>query len=193
MATYLIDTPSRRSEPKFERIECELARGGNTGSRQYRAERDEGLLRIPEGIQLQRTPGAPFTSLTSTRSKPSITNAKAFANEEGADRWFAYPRWSKDEKVIVYHASPSLVHLHGYSDGSTVQSVNRKIGADYRYPHMRSDTEVGLWKRNGQHIPTVGGACWIRTIDTGDGGCTFEAGVIRMHEENQSRSIGATS
>jgi hypothetical protein len=30
--------------------------------------------------------------------KPSITHAKAFANEEGANRWFAYPRWSKTRR-----------------------------------------------------------------------------------------------
>jgi hypothetical protein len=45
---------------------------------------------------------------------------RPFANEEGANRWFAYPRWSKDEKVIVYHASPSLYIYNVEGHGSTV-------------------------------------------------------------------------
>ena len=68
--------------------------------------------------------------------KPSITNAKAFANEEGANRWFAYPRWTKDEKAIVYHASPSL-YLYTLEDGATVK-VSTRDGADYRYPHCEA-------------------------------------------------------
>ena len=68
--------------------------------------------------------------------KPSITNAKAFANEEGANRWFAYPRWTKDEKAIVYHASPSL-YFYTLADKSTVK-VSTSDGADYRYPHCEA-------------------------------------------------------
>jgi len=68
--------------------------------------------------------------------KPSITSAKAFANEEGASRWFAYPRWTNDEKAIVYHASPSL-YMYTLDDGSTVK-VSTKDGADYRYPHCEA-------------------------------------------------------
>ena len=65
-----------------------------------------------------------------------ITNAKAFANEEGANRWFAYPRWTKDEKAIVYHASPSL-YLYTLEDGTTVK-VSTNDDADYRYPHCEA-------------------------------------------------------
>ena len=68
--------------------------------------------------------------------KPAITNAKPFANEEGANRWFAYPRWTKDETAIVYHASPSL-YLYTLEDGSTVK-VSANDNADYRYPHCEA-------------------------------------------------------
>ena len=68
--------------------------------------------------------------------RPSITNAKAFANEKGANRWFAYPRWTKDEKAILYHASPSL-YLYNLADGTTVK-VSTKDRADYRYPHCEA-------------------------------------------------------
>ncbi|MCB1126865.1 MAG: hypothetical protein KDM81_10235, partial [Verrucomicrobiae bacterium] len=65
--------------------------------------------------------------------KPSITNARAFANAEGANRWFAYPRWTKDEAAIVYHASPSL-YLYTLKDGTT-RKVSTNPRAEYRYPH----------------------------------------------------------
>ena len=68
--------------------------------------------------------------------KPSIRNAKAFANEEGMNRWFAYPRWTKDEKAIVYHASPSL-YLYTIANETTVK-VSTREGADYRYPHCEA-------------------------------------------------------
>ncbi len=67
---------------------------------------------------------------------PSITKAKAFANKEGDNRWFAYPRWTKDEKAIVYHASPSL-YLYTLADENIVQ-VSTSDGADYRYPHCEA-------------------------------------------------------
>jgi hypothetical protein len=51
---YYLLTPNPGGEPKFERIDCEFAREGITGSRQHLAERNEGLLRVPEGIPVQR-------------------------------------------------------------------------------------------------------------------------------------------
>lgn len=62
-----------------------------------------------------------------------ITNVKPFANEEGKNVWFAYPRWTKDESAIVYHAGGKLF-LYTLSDGSTKQ-VSTDDKADYRYPH----------------------------------------------------------
>ena len=45
---------------------------------------------------------------------------------------WAYSRWTKDEKVIVYHASPSL-DLYTLENGSTAK-VSTNDGADFRYP-----------------------------------------------------------
>jgi len=47
-----------------------------------------------------------------------------------------YPRWSNDEKAIVYQASPSL-YIYNVKDGSTTK-VSTQEGADYRYPHMEA-------------------------------------------------------
>jgi hypothetical protein len=58
---------------------------------------------------------------------------------EGANRWFAYPRWSKNEKVIVFYASPSL-HIYHVEDGSTVK-VSTQEAADCPYPHMEATLE----------------------------------------------------
>ena len=65
--------------------------------------------------------------------KLAITNPKPFANPQRKRRWFAYPRWTKGEKAIVYHASPSL-YLYTLADESTVE-VSTDPRADYRYPH----------------------------------------------------------
>ena len=69
--------------------------------------------------------------------KRTITNAKPFANEEAnPSPWFAYPRWTKDESAIVYHASGKL-YLYTLKDGSTAK-VSTNDGADYRYPHTEA-------------------------------------------------------
>ena len=66
-----------------------------------------------------------------------MTNVKPFANKERKPGWFAYPRWTKGEKAIVYHAHEkggTSLRLYTLNDGSTVKaSVDPK--ADYRYPH----------------------------------------------------------
>jgi len=65
--------------------------------------------------------------------KLAITNVKAFANPQRKGRWFAYPRWTKGEKAIVYHASPNL-YLYTLENGVTTK-VSTNPRADYRYPH----------------------------------------------------------
>ena len=65
--------------------------------------------------------------------KLAITNPKPFANAQRKRRWFAYPRWTKGEKAIVYHASPNL-YLYTLASGVTTQ-VSTNPRADYRYPH----------------------------------------------------------
>ena len=63
----------------------------------------------------------------------AISNAKPFANKEGRQVWFAYPRWTKDETAIVYHAGRKLF-LYTLVDGLT-RKVSTDEKADYRYPH----------------------------------------------------------
>ncbi|MBL7221170.1 MAG: ankyrin repeat domain-containing protein [Phycisphaerae bacterium] len=65
--------------------------------------------------------------------KRVFTNVKPFANLEKKQLWFAYPRWTKGEKAIVYHANRTL-RLYTLKSGVTTQ-VSTNPRADYRYPH----------------------------------------------------------
>ena len=64
----------------------------------------------------------------------TITNLKAFANEDGKPIWFAYPRWIEGEAAVVYHSSETgkdQLYVYRLEDGSTKRvSTN----ADRRLP-----------------------------------------------------------
>jgi Tol biopolymer transport system component len=132
---YYLMTPNPEGEPRFERIECELATKGILDRVSISPSETKVCFEYQRGYEYKDT-GRTLYIADFDAQKPSITNAKAFANEEGADRWFAYPRWTKDEKAIVYHASPSL-YMYTLEDGSTLK-VSTQEGADYRYPHCEA-------------------------------------------------------
>jgi len=132
---YFLMTPNPGGEPKFERIGCELAKEGILDRVSISPSETKVCFEYQKGFKHNMT-GRTLYIADFDAKKPSITGAKAFANEEGANRWFAYPRWTKDEKAIVYHASPSL-YMYGLEDGSTAK-VSTKNGADYRYPHCEA-------------------------------------------------------
>ena len=132
---YFLMTPAPGGEPSFERIDCELAKAGILDRVSISPSETEVCFEYQKGFKHNMT-GRTLYIADFDVKKPSITNAKAFANEEGANRWFAYPRWTKDEKAIVYHASPSL-YMYTVEDGSTAK-VSTKDGADYRYPHCEA-------------------------------------------------------
>ena len=132
---YFLMTPNPGSEPKFERIDCELAKEGILDRVSISPSETKVCFEYQKGFKHNMT-GRTLYIADFDSKKPSITNARAFANEERANRWFAYPRWTKDEKAIVYHASPSL-YLYTLKDGAT-RKVSTKDGADYRYPHCEA-------------------------------------------------------
>ena len=132
---YFLMTPNPGGEPSFERIECELATRGILDRVSISPSEKKVCFEFQKGFK-HTVPGRTLYIADFDATKPSITNAKAFANEEGANRWFAYPRWTKDEAAIVYHASPSL-HLYTLKDGLT-RKVSTRDGADYRYPHCEA-------------------------------------------------------
>jgi hypothetical protein len=132
---YYLMTLNPSGEPHFERIECPIALKGILDRISISPSETRVCFEYQTGHRYKDT-GRTLYIADFDANKPSITNAKAFANDEGANRWFAYPRWSKDEKMIVYHASPSL-YIYNVEDGSTVK-VSTQEGADYRYPHMEA-------------------------------------------------------
>jgi len=132
---YYLMTPNPDGEPKFQRIECELARHGILDRVSISPSETRVCFEYQKGFQY-KDPGRTLYIADFDAKKPAITNAKPFANKEGAGRWFAYPRWTKDEKAIVYHASPSL-YMYFPEDGRTVR-VSTRDGADYRYPHCEA-------------------------------------------------------
>ena len=132
---YFLMTPDPGGEPRFERIECELATKGILDRVSISPSETKVCFEYQKGFGYKDT-GRTLYIADFDPEKPAITNARAFANEEGADRWFAYPRWTKDEKAIVYHASPSL-YMYTLEDGDNVK-VSTRNGADYRYPHTEA-------------------------------------------------------
>lgn len=132
---YFLMTPNPGGEPRFERIDCELAKKGILDRVSISPSEKRVCFEYQKGFQYKDAGRALYIA-DFDADKPAITNAKPFANEEGANRWFAYPRWTKDETAIVYHASPSL-YLYTLEDGSTVK-VSTNDEADYRYPHCEA-------------------------------------------------------
>ncbi len=128
-------TPHPGAEPGFERIECSMARKGILDRVSISPSETKVCFEYQKGYEYKDS-GRTLYFADFDAGRPSITNAKAFANEEAANRWFAYPRWTKDETAIVYHASPSL-YMYKVRDGATVK-VSTKDGADYRYPHCEA-------------------------------------------------------
>ncbi|MHC4085854.1 MAG: ankyrin repeat domain-containing protein [Planctomycetota bacterium] len=122
---YFLMTPNPGGEPRFERIDCELAKKGLLDRVSVSPSEKKVCFEYQKGFR--------YKDAGRTLYIADITNAKPFANEEGANRWFAYPRWNKDETAIVYHASPSL-YIYTLENGSTVK-VSTNDNADYRYPH----------------------------------------------------------
>jgi hypothetical protein len=132
---YYLMTPHVNGKPTFERIDCDMAARGILDRVSVSPSETRVCSEYQTGFTYKDT-GRTLYIADFDAGKPSITNAKAFANEARADRWFAYPRWTQDEKAIVYHASPSL-YLYTLKDGST-RKVSTAVGADYRYPHMEA-------------------------------------------------------
>ena len=132
---YFLMTADPGGKPRFQRIDCELAKKGLLDRVSVSPSETKVCFEYQIGHRYKDA-GRTLYIADFDAKKPSITNPKPFANEEGANRWFAYPRWTKDEQAIVYHASPSL-YLYTLKDRSTVK-VSTNDGADYRYPHCEA-------------------------------------------------------
>ncbi|MEM7475113.1 MAG: hypothetical protein AAF483_08990 [Planctomycetota bacterium] len=130
---YYLMTPGDKANPTFEPIECELAKTGVLARVSLSASETRVCFEYQPGFK-RKVPGRTLYLADFDAKTRKITNAKPIANEEGKPVWFAYPRWSKDESSIVYHAGGKL-YLYNPDDGST-HKVSTNDKADYRYPHF---------------------------------------------------------
>ena len=130
---YYLMTPGEKVTPVFEPIECDLAKTGVLDRVSLSTSETRVCFEFQPGFRRQ-VPGRTLYVADFDSKNRKITNAKPIANQEGKAIWFAYPRWSKDESSIVYHAGGKL-YLYRLEDGSTHQ-VSTNNRADYRYPHF---------------------------------------------------------
>ncbi len=129
---YYLMTPSAQGKPKYEWIECDLAKTGILDRISISPSETKVCFEYQKGFNYKMG-GRTLYVADFDAEKRSITNAKPFANEEGGPVWFAYPRWTKDETAIVYHADGKL-YLYKPADGSTMK-VSTDNSAKYIYPH----------------------------------------------------------
>ncbi len=130
---YYLMTVRDNAKPKFESIECELAADGVLDRVSLSTSETRVCFEYQAGFKRQVS-GRTLYIADFDAEQRVISNAKPFANEDGKPIWFAYPRWSKDESTIVYHAGGKLF-LYDLADKSTTK-VSTNDSADYRYPHM---------------------------------------------------------
>lgn len=133
---YFLMTPNVGTQPRFERIDCPLATKGLLDRVSVSPSETKVCFEYQTGFKYKDT-GRTLYVADFDATRRTIANAKAFANEEAnPSSWFAYPRWTKDETAIVYHASRKL-YLYTLKDGSTAK-VSTNDQADYRYPHCEA-------------------------------------------------------
>ena len=129
---YYLMTPHSAGEPKFERVTCELATKGILDRISVSPGETKICFEYQTGFKYSFPGRTLYVADFDVKSR-TISNLKPFANAEGKKIWFAYPRFTKGESSIVYHAGGKLF-LYTLADGSTKQ-VSTDDKADYRYPH----------------------------------------------------------
>jgi Tol biopolymer transport system component len=129
-------TPNPGGEPKFERIECELATKGVLDRVSVSPSEKRICFEYQRGFRHSMS-GRTLYLADLDAQKRAITNAKPFANEAGKPFWIAYPRWIEGESAVVYHSGETgknQLYVYRLEDGST-RRVSTNARADYRYPH----------------------------------------------------------
>jgi hypothetical protein len=134
---YYLMTPNPGGEPKFERIECELATKGVLDRVSVSPSEKRICFEYQTGFKRQGMSGRTLYFADFDVGKRAITNARPFANEAGKPFWIAYPRWIEGESAVVYHSGETgknQLYVYRLEDGST-RRISTNARADYRYPH----------------------------------------------------------
>jgi hypothetical protein len=134
---YYLMTPNPGGEPKFERIECELAKKGVLDRVSVSPSEKRICFEFQKRLTFKGMFGRTLYIADFDVQKRTITNPKAFANEAGKPFWFAYPRWIEGEAAVVYHSGETgknQLYVYRLEDGST-RRVSTNPRANYQYPH----------------------------------------------------------
>ena len=129
---YYLMSFGNNEKPKFEKIECELAKKGYLDRLSLSVNEKKICFEFQKGFK-RKVPGRVLYLADFDKEKKLISNCKPIANQDEKPGWFAYPRWTRDQSGIVYHASKSLYLYDLKSGESTKVSTDPK--GDYRYPH----------------------------------------------------------
>jgi len=129
---YYLMTPNPGKAPTFEPVSCKLAEKGKLARVSLSPSETKLCFEYTKGF-VHKVPGRTLYMADFDVATRSVSNEKPIANEAGDNVWFAYPRWTPDEKAIVYHAGKKLF-LYTLADGST-KKVSTDGTGDYRYPH----------------------------------------------------------
>jgi hypothetical protein len=133
---YYLMTPNPGGEPRFERIEFELAAKGILDRVSVSPSETKVCFEFQKGFSYSMAGRTLFIADFDVHRRV-ITNPKPFANEAGKPFWFAYPRWIDGESAVVYQSGESgknQLYVYRLEDGST-KRVSTNPQADYRYPH----------------------------------------------------------
>ena len=129
---YYLMSFGNNEKPKFEKIECELAKKGYLDRLSLSVNEKKICFEFQKGFK-RKVPGRVLYLADFDKEKRVISNFKPIANQDEKPAWFAYPRWTRDQTGIVYHAAKSL-YLYDLKSGKTTK-VSTDAKGDYRYPH----------------------------------------------------------
>jgi len=134
---YFLMTPKVGGQSRYERIDCAgLAKQGLLCRISLSPSEDKLCFEHLMGHKFKE-PGHAIFLADFDVEKRAMTNARPIANQERKPHWYGYPRWTKDESAVVYHAHKpggTGLYLYTLEDGST-KKVTTNPRADYRYPH----------------------------------------------------------
>ena len=129
---YYLMTFENEKKTLFEKIECELAKKGYLDRLSLSVDEKKICFEFQKGFK-RKVAGRVLYLADFDKEKRVISNFKPIANQDEKPAWFAYPRWTRDQSGIVYHAAKSL-YLYDLESEKIIK-VSTDPKGDYRYPH----------------------------------------------------------
>ncbi len=150
---YYLMTPARGNRAKYEPIECEVAEKGSLDRISVSPSEKRVCFELwPVPKPKYCFVGHVLYIADFDAKARTITNARVIANAEANPALpFLYPRWTRDESAVVYHAnrnrdsslanddtgiwsSGNQLYMYRLKDGSTIR-ISTDPNANYMYPH----------------------------------------------------------